>query len=292
MNIFLAFLSTLLSSLSSIFLKKSLKYNINLWNNDFLWQIWPLVVFLSFYFFIWFSFEIKTYITFENLGYIFLTMIVYTIWQYYHSKIFKVEKITYLLPYENLSKIFTIVFWFLIFADISYITLSIIFFTIGVIMLFSIDIKNITFSKNIALFSFAHILFALWNVLSAYILLTIDKWWLWVSGLFFITTYLVIGTFVFFLFFLYKKWYKELYGIDTWFYIFRWVSGVFSWFSWFLSLVIISKIGLSLSILLSFIWIFTTLIFAVIILKEKPQIKDIFLTIIVLLLISIWFYFQ
>ena len=37
----------------------------------------------------------------------FLSLFFYTFGRYFHAKIFKVEKITHLLPYENLSKIFT-----------------------------------------------------------------------------------------------------------------------------------------------------------------------------------------
>jgi hypothetical protein len=80
---------------------------------------------------------------------------------YYYSKIFKLEKITHLLPYENLSKIFTIIFSFYLFSDVSTITFFITILTIFVIILFSIDLKNLTFSKNILLFSFSHLFFAI-----------------------------------------------------------------------------------------------------------------------------------
>lgn len=292
MNLITAIFSTILSSFSDIYFKKALKYNINLWNNDFLGQILPLFIFLFFYFFVWFSFDTKLDLTQKSLFFVFLSLIFFTIWRYYHSKIFKVEKITYLLPYENLSKIFTIMFSFFIFLDISKITFIITIIVIFVIIIFTIDFKKITFSKNILIFAFSHLFFAIWNLLLWYVLLEVSKWWLWVSSFSFITTYLIIWVIVFLLPFLFFKWYLELKNINLWFYYYRWISWFLSWFSWFLSMVVISNLGLSISVLLSFLWLLSTLFFAFFILKDSPTKKDIYLTIIVSILISIWFYFK
>ncbi len=292
MNLFLAVLSTLFSSLWDIFFKKSLKYNINLWNNDFLGQLLPLAVFIFAYWYFQFHFDTTLYISGPILFFIFLSLFFYTLGRYFHAKIFKVEKITHLLPYENLSKIFTIIFSFYLLSDISTTSFFITLFTIFVIILFSIDFKTITFSKNILVFSFSHLLLAIWNLIVGYILLETTKWWLWVTGYSFITTYLLMWVCVFFIPFFLLKWYGELKHIDAWFYLYRWFSGFLSWFSWFLWLVVISYLWLSVSVLLSFLWIFSTLFFAFFILREIPRKKDIFLTIIILILISIGFYFK
>lgn len=292
MNLFIAVLSTLFSSLWDIFLKKSLKYNINLWNNDFLGQILPLSAFIFAYHYFEFHFDTTLYLSGKILFFIFLSLFFYTIGRYLHAKIFRVEKITHLLPYENLSKIFTIIFSFYLFSDISTTTFFITLFTIFVIILFSIDFKNVTFSKNILTFSASHLFLAIWNLIVGYILLATTKWGLGVTWYSFITTYLVMWVVVFFIPFLILKWYSELKNIQLWFYLYRGTSWFFSWFSWFLWLVVISYLWLSISVLLSFLWIFSTLFFAFFILREIPRKKDIFLTIIILILISLWFYFK
>lgn len=292
MNILIAIMSEMFASIWQIFLKKSLSYKINLWNNDFLWQILPLVLFLLFYFFVWFSFDTTIDFSFKSMFFVGLSFIIFTIWVYFRSKIMKIEKVSFLLPYTNLERVLTIIFSFFIFFDVSLVTFLISLFTMIVITLWTLDFKKLTFSKNILVFCFSQLLFTIWNLVMWYTLLEAIKWWLWVSSFSFITTYLIIWTILYLIPFLTFKWYKEL--KDAWkdFYISRWISGFFAWFSWFLSMIIISNLWLSMSILLSFIWIFTTLVFAFFILKEKIVFKDVLLSVIVLSLISIWFYFN
>lgn len=289
MNIFIAVISTIFWSLSDIFFKKALQYKINLWNNDFLWQVIPFL-FLMVYFFVWldknWNWDIKVIFS------ILLTFIIYTLWVYLRSQIFKVEKITYLLPYSNLEKIFTIIFSFFLFWDISIITFFIILFTVFFIGLLTIDRKNLTFSKHILIFSFSQLLYAIWNIMTGYILLEGVKWGLWVDGFSFITYYLCIGTIALLIPFLLFRWFQELKGIGKGFYLIRGTGWILWWASWYLSIVVISHLGLSVSILLSFIGMFTTLLFSFFILKERPERKDIFLTISVLILISLWFYLK
>ncbi len=292
MNLFIAMLSTLFSSLWDIFFKKALRYNINLWNNDFLGQIFPLFAFVFAYYYLEFQFDTTLYLSWKVLAYILLSLFFYTIGRYFHAKIFKVEKIIHLLPYENLSKIFTIIFSFYLFSDISTLSFLITLFTIFVLIVSSIDFKNVTFWKNILIFSFSHLLLSVWNLIVGYILLETSAWGLGVSGYSFITTYLVMWVVIFLFPFFLLKWYGELRNVDFWFYTYRWISWFLSWFSWFLSLVVISYLWLSVSVLLSFLWIFSTLFFAFFILREIPRRKDIFLTFIVLVLISVWFYFK
>lgn len=290
MNIFIALISTFFWSLADIFFKKALKYNLNIWNNNFLWQVIPFMLFLIIYFSIWFDEKLNLDIL--VLLCIFLSFILYLLWGYLRASIFKVEKITYLLPYSNLSKVFTVVFSFFLFWDISISTFFVILFTIFIIMWFTIDLKNLTFSKNILIFSFSELLYAIWNIIIGYSLLEVAKWWLWVSWFSFIITYLIIWSIILFIPFLFLGWFKELQWIGKNFYIIRWMAWILWWTSWYLSIVVISSLGLSVSILLSFIGIFTTLLFAFFILKEKPTRKDIFLTILILVLISIWFYLK
>gem|GEM_PF-2455326 len=63
--------------------------------------------------------------------------------------IYKKEKISTILPYENLSSIFAILISFFIFKDVSWTSFFIAILTVIVIILFSIDFKNVKFPKKI-----------------------------------------------------------------------------------------------------------------------------------------------
>lgn len=293
MNILLAIFSTISSAFSDVLYKKALGYNINLWNNDFLWQVVPFVIFCILYIPIYFDWiPLDIYLDWQSFGMIVLALSFYTIGRYYHAMIYKREKISFLLPYENLSKVLTIVFWFLLFQDVSITTFLITLLIIGVIIGGSLDIKNLTFSKNILIFFLSHFLFAFGNLLTGYILLESNKWWMGVDGFSFLFTYLMVCTIVFIFPFFYAKWYKELENIGRPFYITRFSSGVLSWGAWLLSLVVITQLWLSVSILLSFLWLAVTLIVAYFILWDKPQKKDVIFTIFIVALVSVGFYFK
>ncbi|MDD5769423.1 MAG: hypothetical protein PHE25_00495 [Candidatus Gracilibacteria bacterium] len=292
MNIIIAFFSILFGSLSNVFLKKSLKYNVSIWNNDFLSQFFTICLFLFIYFCNLFPININLNLGVKIVMFIGIIFFIYTIGFYFRTKILKVEKISYLLPYTNLEKIFTIILSFFIFGDISIITFFIIIFTIFIIIIFSIDKKNLTFSKNILIFCFAQILYAIGNLFTGYALLEITKGGLGVSSFSFIVNYLIIGTIILFIPFLILRWFLELKNIEKEFYINMLSAGSLSWISWFLSLVVVSNLGLSMSILLSFLGVFTTLIFAFSILREKIESKDVILSIMILFLISIGYYFK
>jgi hypothetical protein len=64
------------------------------------------------------------------------------------------------------------------------------------------------------------------------------------------------------------------------------------WIAWFLSLLVIKKLWLSILILLSFLGIWITLFLSYLILDDKPSKKDLWLTVIVTLLVGLGYYFK
>jgi hypothetical protein len=65
------------------------------------------------------------------------------------QKIYKVEKISTLMPFENLQKVFVVIISYFLFSDTSLTTLLITLLSIIVIILFKIDFKNFKLPKFI-----------------------------------------------------------------------------------------------------------------------------------------------
>lgn len=188
------------------------------------------------------------------------------------------------MPYKNLDKIFIIVFSFFIFFDVSVISLIITLIAITVVIVSSINFKTLKLPRNISKILFVEFCISITNLLGWWLVIT---YWeiiyfilAWLSGFLIL---LVLNLFL---------WqFKTLKWLPKDFWINRGIWSLW-WFSWFLSLVVIKDLGLSISVLLSFLWMWITLFLSFIILKDKPEKKDLFLTIFVTLLVWLWFYFK
>jgi len=90
----------------------------------------------------------------------------------------------------------------------------------------------------------------------------------------------------------FRKNYKELFTWKKEFYYYRFSASIV-WVAWDLMwLFLISSLWLVLSILLWFFWLFFTLLLGYFILKDKPSKKNIILSLLVMVLIWIWYYFK
>lgn len=221
--------------------------------------------------------------------YIILWAIFITIWWTYNvllrQYIYSKEKISVLTPYTNVNKMLSIVFGFFIFSDVSLISLFITISAIFIIIAFSIDIKNIKISKNILLLLISEIITAIMAIITGYILLTI-AW-----SAFFIITYIIWIMHMWSICFM-KQQFAELKKLPKKFYKYR-LAACHCWgIGYLISVLVIKELGLSVAILLSFLWIWMTLVISRIIFKDIPQKKDLLLTIIVTALVGIWYYFK
>jgi len=201
------------------------------------------------------------------------------------QNIYKREKISALMPYEYLSSIFVIIISFFLLKDVSLITLLITVLSVIIITLFSVNLKNFIFPKSLKLIFIYHIGVAVKMLLVWYLLLSISNF----------DYFSIFSIFIFILsviVFISKKYHKSLYLWTKEFYSYKLSSSITWVFIDLLSLFIISSMGLIIATLLWFLWLITTLLFWFFILKEKPKKKDVVLSAIVLVLISIWYYFQ
>jgi len=190
-----------------------------------------------------------------------------------------------LMPYQNISRIVVIIFWFLIYQDTSLITLIVAIITTIIIALFSINFKNNTVPKDIKIYSIVQIINGIITLTTVYILKEI-----WNINYF---LYMYIIWIIFISIVVWYKWqFKQALKLPKKFYYYRLATSHIWWVSYLLSLLVIENLGATLSILVSYIWLSVTLLFTYLFLWEKISKKDIILSIIVSLLIGIWYIYK
>lgn len=275
-----AFISTILSAFSDVFWKKSLNHKVGPRAHEL--ACYPIGILLLIYFiYSWFSLSDVWLSAFIVCA---IIISIDSIRQPVMQQVYKEEKLSVIMPYLNLSKIFIIIASFFIFKDVSNTAFFITLITIVVIIIWSIDFKTLKLPRN-----FTKILFVETLRASAWLL----WWWLVVNHteMTFFNLYVIFWG-LFMLTLTLKTWqYKDLAQAPLIFWKQREIAALW-WVSWFLSLVVIKNLGLSLSILLGFLWIWITLLFSYLFLKDVPSKKNILLTVIVSVLIWIWYYFK
>lgn len=276
----LAFLTTIIDWLSDIFWTKSLNYWVWWKIHDLLsYIVWFIVSIYFIYNWVDLS-KIDSFLVFSTIFLLIIAIVTAAMQQ----KIYAVEKISSVMPFTNVNKILSIIISFFVFSDVSVLSLLITIIAILIIVWFSTDFRKFSLPKTTKLIYLSEILISLETIFAWYLLFNYNE------ELYFIV--FVFAWIVFLSLLAYKlnefktlKWLKKEFWINR----YIWAMG---WISWFLSLVIIKNLWLSVSILLSFIWIWVTLFLSYLILKDKPSKKDLWLTFIVTLLVWIWYYFR
>lgn len=279
---FFALLSTFLSSIATNLWKKALSF----WASKELFLLLSkssvilITIVLAFFHKLDF-WNIHLY----TLGIIAAIMIIWSINTLIEQYIYSVEKISVLVPYTSVNKMLTIIVSFFLFNDISFLTLIITLMTIVIIVMSSLDFTRLKLSPIILLFLLKESITSVTLLLTWYTLLEIS------SSAFFVFSYIIsiifIGSIV-----LYKGQFSELKTLPKKFYAYRLVACHIWGISFLFSMLVITELGLSMSILLSFIGMISTLIISYITFHDIPRKKDILVTIIVTTMIGIWYYFK
>jgi hypothetical protein len=277
-----AIISTFLSSIAKVFFKKTTQYNIKTELNDLFGHFWAILWLLAIIFLWNFNLILGSFLDYLL---IFITFVLFLFNVKINQYVVKQETISALIPFENLWKVLTVLFWvFLLWDQISSVSLWMFVWVVLLIMLFSLDLKHLKFSKNILLYCLAQIFVAVANLLIWYILVTN-------SSLDYYTVYTIISL-IFMMILCWFMWlYKNIKTLDKWYYINRWLSSL-NWVSWIIWILLIKELWLSVTTLLSFLWIGISLITSYIIFKDVPTKKNIFLTIAILALVWAWYYFK
>lgn len=250
---------------------------------QFTWEIiWLLIVF-------WLILFVKfNFINFLNYKYVilFVFISIFYLWHMYlELKLYKTEKFSDLVPYENLSKIFVVMSWYLVLNDSSLISFLIWLIIIVVVILFSLDFKNLKFPNNLKTIILREFLVFGEIFTSWYLLISLTEVEYAIMYQFILITILLCIL-------LYHGWLKYFSKLKVDFFKFRvlWYTAFF--LSYMIDIFLIRELWLVYSILLSFLGQWILIAFWYVFLKERPEIKDIISALIVAALVWLAFYFR
>lgn len=276
---FWAILATSLSNIWKVFFKQTTNYKISANLNDFLG--FSLALLCIFVIFLLWKFNIILS-SFFDYFLILITFTLFLIQININQFVFRREKFSSLVPFENLWKILTILLWvFVLWEDISYISLWIFLLAIWVIIINSINFKTLKFSKNILLFCLAQCIVAVANFMTWYIIISNGS--LSYYTVYILLSFLFVWSICFFTWQI--KWIKKL---DKKYYILRNIWWLV-WVSWLINILLIWDLWLSVTTILWFFWIATWLITSYIVSKDIPTLRNVFVIIIVIALITLWY---
>ncbi|MCP4523896.1 MAG: hypothetical protein GY828_06805 [Candidatus Gracilibacteria bacterium] len=277
-----ALFSTIITSIGKIFFKKTLVYPISPELNDFFGHIGAIIGIITIVILGKFNFVLHSY---WDYGLIILCFLFFFFQIRLNQYVFKNEKISVLVPYENLGKILTVLMGvFILKDDISTISLIFFLFTVLLIGAFGLNGKNLQFSKTVGIFCIAQVLSACANFLTGYILIHN-------SSLDYYTVYILFSvTFVFIATLFFKQW-PELQKLDKTYYVNRIISS-FTWIGWLIGILLIKEIGLSTTTLLSFLGVGISLLSSYYVFGDKPSKKNIILTLGVITLVSLGYIYK
>lgn len=213
-------------------------------------------------------------------------ILLIAIWyDYIQQWLYRKEKISSLLPYENLNSVFTIIAGFFLFKDASIISVGVWVIVIIITIWSSINFKDFERPKNLKSILLVQCLIATESILTWYFLAD-----LWNKDYFILYEIIIIAILIIPV--VIKGYLAKAKNTNTKFRGYETGQATGSNISFLLYLFLVSEFGIVVSTLLSFLANGITMIFGYIILKEKPSRKDIYLTIITTVLVGIWFYFK
>lgn len=289
MSIILWILTTILDAVSTSNRKKSIE-ETNL--SKTLFKYFAFVFGFVFIFLLIYLFWIEKLIFKDYLYLLFLAIIV-IIWAgntYLQLYVMKEVKLSQLMPYSNLDKLFTVIVWFFLYFWttnwVSIFTLLISILTIIIVLVFSIDFKNISFPKPIIYYIIHKLIASLSILATSYILLKYSSITITTTRWFF--QFILFSIIAIYL----KENFSDLLKQTKGFYIHRWLATVLWRWSSFISLYVIQTAWVIIATLLWFFWIVFNILSMKIILKDNPTKKQIILAFLVILLIWIWYYFK
>lgn len=253
--------------------------------------MWPILGFLIVWLAIFFSWlDISIYTDYYVLWLVFIIMILDICANYLEMSVLKTTKLSDILPYTNLDKLFIVLLWFFLFYwtknSTSITTLIITLITIIIITLFSIDFKNFKIPKSILSYVFVMLfrwitVLIVWFIFVKYSTLS----YLSVNILFSFLWYLAISIILKNSLYLYLDQSKTFYKS-------RLLSALLIWIWLMISLYVVKEAWVLIATLISFIALVFNIISMKFILNDNPWKKQIILAWLITVLIWIWYYFK
>jgi len=289
MNILFWLISALFASLWASHRKKAI--DISKLPKSLYILMWPFSGFFIIWTIIFFSWvDIWIYTDYKIIWLISIIILLDIVANFLEMSVLKKTKLSEILPYTNLDKLFIVLIWFFLFYwtknSTSITTLLITLITIVIITLFSIDFKNLKVPKSILSYSVVMLcrwisVLIVWFIFLKYT--TID--YLSVNLVFSFLWYLIVATLLKDSFKLYNKQSKQFYKSRT-------ISLVLWWSGFIIWLYIVKNSWVLVATLISFVWLIFNVIAMKFILNDTPQKKQIVLAWLVTILIWFWYYFK
>lgn len=276
---FWAIFWTIISKISNAFYAKTTKYEVPAILNELLsfsWAIIWLVIVLLLWKFNILLFSLLDYIL------IIVSVIIYYFQLIIDKIVYEKEKISKLIPYSNIWSILSVILWILVLWDQLSLTAILIFLaTIALILVTSVDRKNLTISKNILLFIWARWIWSISDLITWYVLINN-------SSLDLFTTYVIFAFIMLLWISFMQKDIQKAKNLPKDYHKAAFFTSI-SRLSWLITILMIKELWLSMSIILSFLWIWVSLIMSYILFKDIPSKKDLIVTIAVTILIFLAF---
>lgn len=207
-------------------------------------------------------FSVKTLLIFLAVG------IISVIGDYFLAYAFKNEKISILSPYEESETIFTVIFGFLFFSNVSISSFIFVLIAWIILVLWSMDFKNFKFNRYSLVILISSLLFALKSNLIAYLLISItplDSLFYWNVFAFLIALFLI---------FIKNEFSKSFKKTNNKILFFISTENMIRLLVWFVYAYLISEVWIVETTLLGLLTIFSNMALAYFVFKEVPEKKD------------------
>lgn len=277
----------LLVSLWDIAYKKSVVVSwsklSNYWYQFISWIVYLLIILLVYLLAVFFNFQDFTNIL--SLKVLLIFVLIWSIsvnWWILSSYAYKNEKISVLTPYQQFETIFTVIFWFIFFSWVSFVSFIFVLIAWAALIMGSIDFKNFTFNRYAFAVMLSSLIYSVKSNLLAYLLISITP----LESIF----YSNIFTFICALALIYFK--KELTKSIGWtdkkMVIFMHTESITRILVWFVYAYLVAEIWIIQTALLWLLNIFTNMAFWYFIFKEVPTKKDYIVALVVVCCVVLW----
>lgn len=223
---------------------------------------------------------------FKTAGILSLIALLWWLSEFFKQLAYDNDKISTLLPYSNLTPVLLILFWYLTLRDSSFTSFLIALATTLIILIdWFLRNRNQKFSKGVIFMLLTDVCDVSEMILTAYIIKSLPIWtfMMWALSVYYLIAIIIV---------FHWNSFKEMITQDRKFYIVRLISSVLWYLYWFFEVFLYQEIGIVITTLLSLLSMLIVLVWWYFILDDKPEIRDIILTLIVIFWVGVWFYFN
>lgn len=272
-------ISAILSAIWDNIYKKSVmlsKWKISDKYYQFIWNLFMLLILPISY--IFYSFEI---INLKILILLIITSSINIIAELFEQYAYKNEKMSILIPYWEFKSIFAILLWFFIFWESSIITFILAIIAWSILVVGSINFKNIKFNKYCLALMISSFMQATKFIIYWFILISISELSIMFYSSFIKTIILLIIIILAKEIYSYKRINKKMSSFILLENI-VWISVTF------ITLFLIKELWIVQTVLIWMIYLAISMLIAFIVFKNKPTKKEFIITITITTLIWIW----